>query len=295
MTFRDLFVKMAKLTLRDLRNRKGKEKITYITAYDYPTARLAERAGIDMILVGDSAANNVLGYTSTNPISMNEMITFANAVRRGAPNTFIVGDMPFMTYQVSDEDAVRNAGRFIQEASMDAVKLEGGVRMTSRVKAINEAGIAVMGHIGYTPQSTNLETVVQAKSTDAYAALLRDAEALYNAGAFSILLEAVPEVAGESIARTLNIPIYGIGAGGKVDGILAIMHDVIGLGEFKSRFAKKFGDSSALISESISSYVNAIKSGEYPSKDQCYPLSSDPKIAAELEDQIRNYKPTKNN
>ena len=259
-----------KLTLHNLAEKKGNEKVTYITSYDFPTARIAEQCGIDLILVGDSVANNVLGHSSTNPMTMDEMLVFSKAVRRGAPNTFVIGDMPFLSYQPSDRDAVINAGRFIQEAEMDAVKCEGGIRMADRVKAISDAGIAVMGHIGYTPQSGNLYGIVQGKSREDFNNILKDALALQKNGAFAILLEAVPAPAAGQIARELRIPIYGIGSGGETDGNLAIMHDVIGLGGFKSKFVKNFGNTENEIKNAITEYIRAVKSGEFPGREHSY-------------------------
>ncbi len=280
---------MAKLNLRDIKNKKlNKEKISFITAYDFPTARLAEESGVDLILVGDSVANNVLGYESTNPVTMEEMLVFAKAVRRGSPNTFVIGDMPFLSYQISSESAVNNAGRFIKEADMDAVKLEGGIRMAERVKAIYEAGIAIMGHIGYTPQSTNLEGKVRCKTIEDYKNVLQDALSLQDAGTFAILLEAIPEYPARLISEKLSIPIYGIGAGSKIDGILAIMHDVIGLSRFKAKFVRNFSKTEDEIRKGISSYIKAVKSGEYPSEKESYLLNPDKEEEHRLKNHMNN-------
>jgi 3-methyl-2-oxobutanoate hydroxymethyltransferase len=280
-------MKNKKQTLRNLRLKKEKgEKITFITAYDFPTARISEEEGIDLILVGDSVANNVLGYNSTNPVTMDEMLVFANAVRRGAPNTFVIGDMPFLSYQTSNRDAVYNAGRFIKEADMDAVKLEGGLRMENRISAIADGGIAVMGHIGYTPQSTNLDGIVQAITAKGFQILNSDALSLQKAGAFSILLEAVPEESAKKIKENLSIPIYGIGSSSSVDGVLAIMHDVIGLGNFRSKFVKNFSQAGKEIRKGISSYISAVKSDEFPGVEHCY------KIKAEEIDKIKSIQTT---
>ena len=176
-------------------------KVTFITAYEYQMAKLAERADIDLILVGDSAGNNILGYKDTRPVTMDEMIMLSKAVRKGAPNTFVIGDMPLGSYQSSDALAVDNALRFIKEAEMDAVKCEGGKRIAERVKAMANAGIAVMGHIGYTPQSTNLLDIVQGNSVKKFEDLVQNAYALQNAGAFAILLEAVPNYPAGLIAK----------------------------------------------------------------------------------------------
>lgn len=246
------------------------EKLSWITAYDYQMARIAEGAGVDMILVGDSAGNNHLGYQNTIPVTMDEMIILAQAVRRGAPNTFLVGDMPLGSYQISNEEAVRNALRFIKEAGMDAVKCEGGERVCNRIKAMSDAGIAIFGHIGYTPQSTDTLKIVQSKSLDDFKSLLEDAYAVQRAGATAILLEAVPTEPAGFIAKELKIPIYGIGAGRHSDGVLAIINDVIGIGNFKSRFSKRFCNAEEVIYSGIKKYVEEVQSGRFPEDEYCY-------------------------
>jgi 3-methyl-2-oxobutanoate hydroxymethyltransferase len=251
------------------------EKVSWITSYDAQMSRLAEEANTDMILIGDSVGNNLLGYKSTIPVTMDQMIIFSQAVRRGAPNTFIIGDMPLGSYQASNEIAVNNAIRFIKEAEVDAVKCEGGKRMSDRVKAMNDAGIAVMGHIGYTPQSTNLEGIVQSKSLDKFISLLEDAEALYKAGAWSILLEAVPNEPAGLIAKYMKIPIYGIGAGREVDGVLAIVNDVIGLGTFKCQFAEKFCDANEVLGGAIKEYMTKVRANNFPEERHFYKIEED--------------------
>ncbi len=263
-------------TLGDLVKMKKKgEKVTWITSYDFQTARIAEESGVDMILVGDSAGNNLLGYENTIPVTMDEMIMLTKAVRRGAPNTFIVGDMPLGSYQISNENATFNALRFMKEAGVDAVKLEGGERVTQRVKALKDAGIATIGHIGYTPQSTDLMGVVQSKSLDGFKTLYNDSKALQDAGACAILLEAVPNEPAGYIAKSLNIPVYGIGAGKNVDGILAIVNDVVGLGGIKAKFVKQFSDVGSEMKKGLSSYVNEIRSGSFPEENLFYKISED--------------------
>ena len=272
----DEIVKRKKKGIRDFFEMKKKgEKVSWITSYDAQTSRLAELAGIDMILVGDSVGNNLLGYTSTIPVTMDEMIIFSKAVRRGAPNTFVFGDMPLGSYQASNADAVNNALRFIKEAGSDAVKCEGGVRMAERVRAMADAGIAVAGHIGYTPQSTNLESIVQSKDLKNFQRLLQDAEALQEAGAWAILLEAVPNEPAGLIAKQLKIPIYGIGAGNKVDGVLAIVNDVIGLGTFKSKFVKHYCDANGYLENAIKEYINEIKTNKFPAEEHLYPVNEE--------------------
>jgi len=221
--------------------KKNGTPLTWITAYDLPFAQATEEAGVDMILVGDSGGMVQLGYDTTNPVTMDEMIFMASSARRGAPNTFIVGDMPQGSYEVSDEEAVRNALRFVKEAASDAIKLEGGCRVASRVRAIVNAGIPVVGHLGLTPQSTTSfgGYRVQGKTVKSFEDTLADALALQEAGAFAILLEAMPAEPASQVAKQLHIPIYGIGAGGEVDGQLVIMHDLMGFYQsFRPWFAK---------------------------------------------------------
>ena len=233
------------------------EPITWITAYTYPMAKSAETAGIDMILVGDSGGMVELGYNSTNPVTMDEMIVLTKAARKGAPNTFIVGDMPQGSYEISDEIAVENALRFIKESECDAVKLEGGERMSSRIKAITEAGILVVGHLGLTPQSSTSfgGYRVQGKTLESFESTVKDAIAIEKAGACMLLLEAIPEEPAHQISMNIKLPSLGIGAGGKIDGQLIIMHDLLGFYlDFRPWFAKCY------IPQVISKYVKQINS-----------------------------------
>lgn len=221
--------------------KKNRVPVAWITAYDLPFAFAAEKAGIDMILVGDSGGMVQLGYATTNPVTMDEMIILAKSARRGAPNTFLIGDMPQGAYEPSERDAVINALRFIKEAGCDAIKCEGGQRIVPKVKAMVDAGILVMGHLGLTPQSTASfgGYKVQGKSLESFEKTMEDALALQKAGAFSLLLEAMPAEPAEQIARELSIPVYGIGAGTGIDGQLVIMHDLMGFYQaFRPWFAK---------------------------------------------------------
>lgn len=232
-------MKKTLLTLQKMKSER--QQVAWITSYDYPFAYTAEQAGIDMILIGDSGGMVQLGYQTTNPVVMDEMIHMAKAVRKGATNTFIIGDMPQGSYEVSETEAIRNSLRFIKEAGCDAIKCEGGKRMASKVKAISDAGILVMGHLGLTPQSaaTFGGYRVQGKTIESFEKTLEDAISLQEAGAFSILLEAMPTAPAGQIAQQLSIPIYGIGAGEKVDGQLVIMHDLMGFHQpFRPWFAK---------------------------------------------------------
>ena len=299
-------MKSKKLTLLNFNKMKEKnEPVSWITAYDYPFAQAAELAGIDMILVGDSGGMVQLGYQTTNPVTMDEMIHFAKAVRRGAPNTFIIGDMPQGSYEVSDEDAIRNALRFVKEAGCDAIKLEGGARVGSRVRAISNAGILVMGHLGLTPQSTATfgGYRVQGKTVESFEDTLSDARALQEAGAFAILLEAMPTPSAGQIRKRLNIPIYGIGAGQDVDGQLVIMHDLMGFYQsFRPWFAKCYipevmnnykeyisnisdirehGRSTrkdglmTLAEMCITAYIEDVKERTFPGEEFSYPIKSE--------------------
>lgn len=299
-----------KRTLVDFRRMKAKgDPITWITAYDLPFAQCAEAAGIDMILVGDSGGMVQLGYQTTNPVTMDEMITLAKAARKGAPNTFLVGDMPQGSYEVSKEEGIRNAMRFVKEAGCDAIKLEGGRRVADKVKAIVDAGILVIGHLGLTPQSTASfgGYRVQGKNVAGFEEVMEDSLALQEAGIFALLLEAMPTQPAGKIARKLHIPVYGIGAGTEVDGQLIIQHDLQGFyASFRPWFAKcyipqaverynkhiasaadlrKLGrderaDGLGFIArEAIAIYVEEVKSKAFPGEEYSYPIKPE-----ELED-----------
>ena len=234
--------KQTKKTLASLVSMKAQHApAAWVTAYDLPFALAAERAGVDMVLVGDSGGMVQLGHPTTNPVTMDEMIVLAKAARRGAPNTFLIGDMPQGSYEACERDAVLNALRFIKEAGCDAVKCEGGRRVAGKIGAIVDAGILVMGHLGLTPQSTASfgGYRVQGKTRESFERTMEDAFELQHAGVFAILLEAMPEEPAAQVARQLHVPIYGIGAGGKVDGQLVIMHDLMGFYDsFRPMFAK---------------------------------------------------------
>ncbi len=258
-----------KKTVNDFRKMKETgEKISFITSYDYMTAKFAEQSEIDMILVGDSLGNVLLGYESTIPVSMDEMIIHARAVRRGAPNTFIVGDMPFMSYQISDELAIKNAGRFIKEANCDCIKLEGAdSRILDRIRAITGIGILAMGHIGLTPQfAAKLGGCkAQGKSLEAAKVLLEQAKAVEQAGAFSILVEGVPAIVGKLISDNISIPVLGIGAGSFVDGQLLIYADMLGMYEdFTPKFVKKYAQIGEEIKRAFTQYNQEVKKGIFP-------------------------------
>jgi 3-methyl-2-oxobutanoate hydroxymethyltransferase len=260
---------MAKKTIHDFYKMVSEgEKITYLTAYDYLTAKMMEKAGIEMILVGDSLGMVSLGYDTTFPVTLEDMIHHCKAVRRGAPNTFIVGDMTYMSYQISDDQAVENAGRLIKEGGCDAVKLEGGgERMASRIRAINEAGILVMGHIGLTPQFMGQQGGYKAQGRDAGAAvnLVKQAKRLEQAGAFSILVEGVPSAVGKAITDRAGIPILGIGAGPYTHGQLLIYADMVGLYDnFVPKFVKQYANVNQLMTNAFKEYYNEVKEKNFP-------------------------------
>ena len=266
------------------------EKVTWLTAYDFPTAQFAEAAGLDMILVGDSLGMCVYGYNGTVSVTMDQCIVHCEAVRRGAPNTFIVGDMPFMSYQASDEDAVRNAGRFLKEADVDAIKLEGGVRVASRIKAIVEAGIVVIGHIGLTPQSSGAlgGHKAQGRTARDAAMVVEDALAVQEAGAQMLLVEAVPPEVAEYITKRLEIPVFSIGAGKGCDGQLLIVSDLIGQFQaFTPKFVKKYCDVAAMITNAMKAYCEDVRGGRFPEDQHCYHMieGEKDKFIADMEKQ----------
>lgn len=252
--------------------KKEGKQVAWVTAYDYPTASFAEKAGMDMILVGDSLGMVVLGYDGTIPVTMEDCLAHCQAVRRGAPNTWIVGDMPFGSYQVSDAQSVENAIRFLKEASVDCIKLEGGVRVQSRIKAIAEAGILVMGHIGLTPQSSGVLGGFKAQGRDVNSAraVIQDALAVQEAGAFSLLVEAVPPILTKYLVETLQIPVYSIGAG-PADGQLIISGDMLGKFQaFTPKFVKKYANVAEVETNAFTQYVKEVKDGVFPQDEHVY-------------------------
>jgi 3-methyl-2-oxobutanoate hydroxymethyltransferase len=279
--------RMPKKMIHDFMKMKREgSKIAFLTAYDFPTARFAEDAGLDMLLVGDSLGMCVYGYSGTVPVTMDQMICHADAVRRGAPNTFVVGDMPFMSYQSSREKAVENAGRFLKEADCDAIKLEGGVRITSRIRAIVDAGIVVMGHIGLTPQSSGQlgGHKAQGLRADAAKLVVEDALAVQEAGAQMILLEAVPPEVGGYITQKLEIPVLSIGAGPDCDGQLLIVSDMIGQFQaFTPKFVKKYSNVAEVITNAMKAYVSEVKGETFPTDQHCYHMLSGEKERFESE------------
>ncbi|MBI5030191.1 MAG: 3-methyl-2-oxobutanoate hydroxymethyltransferase [Chloroflexi bacterium] len=255
------------------RMKQAGEKICWLTSYDYPTAQFAEAAGMDMILVGDSLGMCVYGYPGTVPVTMDQCIVHCEAVRRGAPNTFVIGDMPFLSYQVSVENAVLNAGRFLKEAGMDAIKLEGGVRVARQIEAITNAGILVIGHIGLTPQSSGQlgGHKAQGRTADSAQLVVEDALAVEKAGAKMLLVEAVPPEVTAYITQTLSIPVLSIGAGPYCDGQLLIVSDLIGQFQaFTPKFVKKYCNVAEVITNAMKAYCDDVRAGKFPGEEHCY-------------------------
>ena len=256
-----------------LRMKQKGERIVFLTSYDYPTASLAEGAGVDMLLVGDSLGMCVYGYSGTVPVTMEQCIVHSEAVRRAAPSTFVIGDMPFMSYQKSVEGAVDNAGRFHKEAGVDAIKLEGGRRVIAQIRAIVDSGMLVMGHIGLTPQSSAMlgGFKAQGRTADTALELIRDAEAIEATGAFALLLEAIPPEVGKIITERLHIPVLGIGAGGYCDGQLLIVSDMLGLFQaFTPKFVRKYANLADTISRAFEAYAGEVRNGAFPEKQHTY-------------------------
>lgn len=268
--------KVTTLTFRQ--KKEHGEAITMLTAYDYPTAMAMDKAGIDSILVGDSLAMVVLGYENTLPVTMDEMLHHARAVARGAKSALLVGDMPFMSYQVSVEDAVRNAGRFLQNGGMDAVKLEGGRERADAVRAIVGAGIPVMGHLGLTPQSVHQLGGFRAQGKTATAAkrLLEDAKILEEAGAFSLVLESVPARLAEYISKQISIPTIGIGAGAGCDGQVLVTHDLLGLFErFTPKFVKQYAQLHEELNKAFTEYIEDVKNKRFPAAEHTVEMTDE--------------------
>jgi 3-methyl-2-oxobutanoate hydroxymethyltransferase len=271
-----------KVTLSTLSSLKARgQKAVFVTAYDYPTATFAERAGVDMILIGDSAAMTMMGLPTTVSIGMTEMLVFVRSVCKAVKpvgRAFVVGDLPFLSYQTSDREAVRNAGAFVT-AGCDAVKCEGGARIARRVRTMVDAGINVMGHLGLTPQNLGQLSGfrVQGKSLDACQRIVDDARALEQAGAFSILLEAMPSEAAGYIRAHLNIPVYGIGAGNQLDGQLLISNDMLGnfVGDISPRFAKQYASVGAVIESAFTEYAREVRAELFPAPEHCYAIDGD--------------------
>jgi 3-methyl-2-oxobutanoate hydroxymethyltransferase len=266
----------SKVTILKLRRQKNKkEKTVMVTAYDYPQAIIADGAGVDCILVGDSLGMTTLGHKTTIPVTMDDMIRSCEAVSRGAKNAFLIGDMPYMSYQISNEEAVHNAGRFVR-AGMDCVKVEGA--MIDRIKAISDAGIMVMSHLGLTPHTrAKLGGYrVQGKTAKQAEIILKQAKDLQEAGCTFLLLEGMPRESAKMIADNLEIPVYGIGAGDLVDGQLVIFHDLMGLfWEFKSKFVKRYCEAGQIMQNALKEYTREVKEGIFPAEENFYAIKEE--------------------
>jgi len=257
--------------------RASGRRLAMLTAYDFPTARLLDRAGIDILLVGDSVGNNVLGYDSTLPVTMEEMLHHVKAVARGVKRALVVADMPYLSYQTGKRDAIRNAGRFLKEAGAAAVKIEGGRRRAALVRALVDAEIPVMGHIGLTPQSVHVMGgyKVQGKRLDEARALVEDAQALEAAGAFSLVLEGMPEMVGRKVTESTGIPTLGIGAGRFCDGQVLVFHDFAGLSQGQvPRFVRRYADLAGIVTDATRRYIEDVRSGAFPSEAETYSMPS---------------------
>lgn len=270
---------MARITTSVLREKKRKgEKITMLTAYDYSTAMVVDEAGIDVILVGDSLGNVILGYETTLSVTMDDMVHHSKAVVRGVKNTMVVTDMPFLSYHISIPESVRNAGRLIQEGGAQAVKLEGGRERVATIKAILEAEIPVMGHIGLTPQSVHQfgGFKVQGRDLETAKKLIEDAKALEKAGVFSIVLEGVPAALAKKITGEVTVPTIGIGAGPDCDGQVLVVNDMLGLFQgHVAKFVKKFANLHPLMVEAVKSYGDEVKAGTFPAPEHCYSINEE--------------------
>lgn len=268
-----------KISILDIQRKKIEEQpITMLTAYDYPGALLADEAGADMILVGDSLAMTVLGHPDTVSVTVDEMLHHCKAVARGAGHAFLIGDMPFMSYQIDRREAIGNAGRFMKEGRMDAIKLEGGRNMVDTVKAIVDAGIPVMGHLGLTPQTVSKlgGYKVQGKTAESAKRLQEDALALQEAGCFSLVLEAVPTPVAQAVSKQLNIPTIGIGAGPYCDGQVLVFHDVLGLFDrFVPKFVKQYAHLRQPILDAFKAYIAEVEARSFPTETHSYTIDEE--------------------
>ena len=269
-----------KITVPDIVALKNKRVISMMTAYDYPSSKSVSEAGLDIILVGDSLAQVVLGHEDTLGITVDEMLHHIKAVTRAKPNCLVVGDMPYMSYHISLEDTLRNAGRFIQEGKVDAVKIEGGEKRVEIIEKLIDSEIPVMGHLGLTPQSKNIMGgyKVQGKSLQVAEQLLNDAVAIQKAGCFSVVLEGIPSVVADVITKTLEIPTIGIGAGIEVDGQVLVLHDLLGMKSqeyIDAKFVKRYSDQYENTVSSLKQYKNEVENKEFPTESHSYKAGED--------------------
>jgi 3-methyl-2-oxobutanoate hydroxymethyltransferase len=265
-----------KVTVADFSKMKTHgQRIVMVTSYDYPTSIIADDVGVDSILVGDSYGMVVLGYDTTIPVTVEELLPVCRAVRRGASHSLLIADMPFLSFQISEEDAIRNAGRFIKEGRMEAVKIEGGREMAQIAKAVSNAGIPVLGHIGLTPQTATLHGGyrVQGKNADSSEGLVKDAKSLEDAGAFGIVLEMITEEAARVITQAVSVPTIGIGSGRYCDGQVLVLHDVLGLyPRFVPKFAKRYADLASTIKKAVAEYASDVRQGSFPEEKHVFKM-----------------------
>ncbi len=265
-----------KVTVADFSKMKShNQRIVMVTSYDYPTSIIADEVGVDSILVGDSYGMVVLGYDTTIPVTIEELLPVCQAVKRGASHSLLIGDMPFLSFQVSEEDAIRNAGRFVKEGRMEAVKIEGGREMAHMAKAVANAGIPVLGHIGITPQTATLHGGyrIQGKNADSGERLVEDAKSLEEAGVFGIVLEMITEEVARVITKTVSVPTIGIGSGRYCDGQVLVLHDILGLyPRFVPKFAKRYADLASTIRGAVTEYVTEVRRGAFPEEKNVFKM-----------------------
>lgn len=276
-----------KLSAAAIMDRKGGPKLAMLTAYDYPTARLIEAAGVDIVLVGDSLGMVVLGYETTVPVTVDDILHHTRAVVRGAQNTHIVADMPFLSYHLGDAQAIENAGRLIQQGGADSVKLEGGRRIAERIQAIVDAGIPVMGHVGLTPQTAGKSGGFRVQGRDLASALaiVEDAEAVAAAGVFSMVVEAVPADVGRIVSERVNVPTIGIGAGVDCDGQVLVVTDLLGIdSNLTLRFAKRYAELGPVMQHAFASYVEEVQGGQFPAPENSFTMK--PEVLKALEEAL---------
>ena len=275
-----------KVTVADFPKMKTRnQRIVMVTSYDHPTSNIADEAGVDSILVGDSYGMVVLGYDTTIPVTVEELLPVCQAVRRGASHSLLIGDMPFLSFQVSEEDAIRNAGRFVKEGRMEAVKIEGGREMAHVAKAVSRAGIPVLGHIGVTPQTATLHGGyrIQGKNADSGERLVEDAKSLEDAGVFGIVLEMITEEVAKIITKTVSIPTIGIGSGRYCDGQVLVLHDILGLyPRFVPKFAKRYVDLASTIRKAVADYASEVRGGAFPEEEHVFKMDDTERARMDL-------------
>src|SRR5712664_3647279 len=261
------------------------QRIVMVTSYDYPTSIIADDVGVDSILVGDSYGMVVLGYDTTIPVTLEELLPVCQAVKRGASHSLLIGDMPFLSFQVSEEDAIRNAGRFIKEGRMEAVKIEGGKQMAHVAKEVSKAGIPVLGHIGITPQTATLHGGyrIQGKNADSGERLIEDAKSLEDAGVFGIVLEMITEEVARMITKTVSVPTIGIGSGRYCDGQVLVLHDILGLyPRFVPKFAKRYTDLASPIKAAVADYASEVRGGAFPEERHVFKMDDTERVRMDL-------------